>query len=45
MANCSQVVAAPQHIVAALQIAHATAKTFDLFVLSASHPTGIEMLQ
>jgi hypothetical protein len=30
-------------MVAALQIAHATAKTLDLFVLSASHPTGIEM--
>jgi hypothetical protein len=32
-------------MVAALQIAHAIAKTLDLFVLSASHPTGMDMQQ
>jgi hypothetical protein len=32
-------------MVAALQIAQATARTFDLLVLSAIHPTGIEMQQ
>jgi hypothetical protein len=32
-------------MVAALQIEHAAARTFDLLVLSASHPTGIEMQQ
>jgi hypothetical protein len=44
-ANCRKLAAPPQHIVAALQTAHATAKTFDLLVLSASQPTGMEMQQ